>query len=271
MWYPLVWHSQTMRQRITDRNGITTRATAIQTDSLDQRTRVGIWNVIYGILVSTRTPYIYPFDDQAGSAARAIWSEELEQPLDEFVSADDVWSAMKGTVMGGAPGYVFNLIEALVEIFDQYVRNGERFSIRINEIFEQHLVGYRLVHGQVIRIDSAIEVKALEDGLSAAQPYSGAYHHLDRALALYADRDEPDFANSIKESLSAVEAIARELTGSQTLGKALDALTTKGITVDPGQIAAWKAMYGWSSNESGVRHGGRLRRVWLPYPQSTRW
>jgi hypothetical protein len=65
----------------------------------------------------------------------------------------------------------------------------------------------------------------------------------------------PDYRNSIKESISAVEAMARVVTGDQkaTLGDALKTLETRGA-LHPAMKEAFSKMYGYTSNAEGIRH-----------------
>ena len=77
--------------------------------------------------------------------------------------------------------------------------------------------------GQVVEITDETELQSIRD--AAAQP-AGSPTRLDieKAAQLFADRDNPLYANSIKESISAVEAAGRDLSGKQSamLGDALD-------------------------------------------------
>lgn len=70
------------------------------------------------------------------------------------------------------------------------------------------------------------------------------------------DRQNPDYRNSIKESISAVEALAMQLLGdnSITLGKAIPRLRTK-YELHPTLMESLNKLYGYSSDENGVRHG----------------
>ena len=60
--------------------------------------------------------------------------------------------------------------------------------------------------------------EALQDG-----QFVGVSKHLKRALELYTDREAPDYRNSIKESISAVESMVRTITSEPkaSLSKAL--------------------------------------------------
>ncbi|MCH8144067.1 MAG: hypothetical protein IIA55_05025 [Gemmatimonadetes bacterium] len=71
---------------------------------------------------------------------------------------------------------------------------------------------------------------------------------------MLSDRDNPDYRNSVKESISAVEAVVRILTGKPkiTLGAGLKTLGLDSVHTTLKK--AWLEMYGWMSNESGIRH-----------------
>ena len=82
--------------------------------------------------------------------------------------------------------------------------------------------------------------------------------HLNKALALYSDRVNPDYNNSVKESISAVEAMCCIIIGNSgkpTLGNALKKLEEKGVHIHPSQKIAFEKLYGYASNEAGIRHG----------------
>lgn len=93
-------------------------------------------------------------------------------------------------------------------------------------------------------------------------PYSSVYDHLSKANKLIADRSKPDYENSIKESISAVEALCKILTGitgkESCLGKMLKKLEEKGIVIHPGLKAAFNSLYGYTSDANGIRHAGNI-------------
>ena len=81
------------------------------------------------------------------------------------------------------------------------------------------------------------------------------YQHLNQSLTLLSDRQNPDYRNSIKESISAVESICKIITQDDkaTLGKALKIIEDK-----HGLHAALKGslsqLYGYTSDADGIRH-----------------
>ena len=75
----------------------------------------------------------------------------------------------------------------------------------------------------------------------------------------YADRRKPDYENSIKESISAVESICCIITEQSgktaTLGKTIKQLKDKGVHIHQSLESAFSSMYGYTSDENGIRHG----------------
>lgn len=122
--------------------------------------------------------------------------------------------------------------------------------------FERFLVGFRFVGHEITPIDSTAEANAVVGAQEAVSPIAGARHALDRAVELLADRQSPDYPNSIKESISAVEAVVKKVTGQGTLGAGLGKLESVGVTIHPALKGAWSKMYGWASDADGIRHAG---------------
>lgn len=79
--------------------------------------------------------------------------------------------------------------------------------------------------------------------------------HLNKALELYAKKTSGDYRNSIKESISAVEAYCREKTGEGTLGKALNKLESNGIIIPMLLKLAFEKLYAYTNQpDTGIRH-----------------
>jgi hypothetical protein len=80
--------------------------------------------------------------------------------------------------------------------------------------------------------------------------------HLKAAAALLSDRKSPDFRNSVKESISAVETASRIISGNSkaTLGDAIK-LIDKVRGMHPALRDGLIKLYGYASDEGGIRHG----------------
>ena len=92
------------------------------------------------------------------------------------------------------------------------------------------------------------DFQVLESG-----PFRGARSHL-RTSAVCINKG--DLAGSVRESIHAVESIARCLdpNGSTSLKSALQALSNKGVTLHPALKQGIVKFYGYTSNQDGIRH-----------------
>ena len=124
----------------------------------------------------------------------------------------------------------------------------------LNTILESEFAGYRIVGGIAADITDEQERAMLEEALADTR-FAPVTAHLERALQLLADRQNPDYRNSIKESISAVEAMARVVAGSRkaTLGEALKVLE-RSNRLHPALKDAFSKLYGYTSDEHGIRH-----------------
>ena len=124
-----------------------------------------------------------------------------------------------------------------------------------NFVLERELSAYRLIDKHIVEITSEQEVASIQEALQSTEQLSGVHAHLKTALALLSDRKQPDFRNSIKESISAVESIAQIITGDSnaTLGEALKALEGK-ATMHRALKSSLSSLYGYTSDADGIRH-----------------
>ena len=162
---------------------------------------------------------------------------------------------------------MLTIIEYITNWFWIYKRTNRAYFFQhqdfdprktMNKIFEKEFVGYRFINGIIAPISDEIEVKEIEDAFTIQ--YNGARSHLEKALGFLSDREKPDYKNSIKESISAVESICQIIVGDDkaSLGDALKDLEEKGITIHPALKGAFSKLYGYTSDEGGIRHAEGL-------------
>ena len=94
----------------------------------------------------------------------------------------------------------------------------------------------------------------LETALADSR-FAGVAAYLQRALDHYAYRENPDYRNSIKESISAVENMARIVSGKPKalLGDALKEIEKKRL-MHKALKDALTRLYGYTSDSDGIRH-----------------
>lgn len=83
----------------------------------------------------------------------------------------------------------------------------------------------------------------------------GARQHLATALELLGKKPSPDYRNSIKESISSIEAIVNRIAGTNGNGvsAALDLISEK-FPIHRALRSSFKSLYGYTSDENGIRH-----------------
>jgi hypothetical protein len=124
----------------------------------------------------------------------------------------------------------------------------------LNKEFERHNFAYRVVKNRIIEITSKEEIESIHHALTT--PIEGVKTHLQTALKLMsASQDKPDYRNSIKESISAVECLCRDITRKSSLDVALKHLIKKGISINPQLQSGFENLYYYTNDKrTGVRH-----------------
>lgn len=129
------------------------------------------------------------------------------------------------------------------------------FKCEINEIFEEEKMGYRIIDDQIVDITNESEIEEIEEAIDSN--FNIVNDHIQKSLELYSDRKNPDYKNSIKESITAVESMCCIICGEKVeLGKALGRLEKNGIYIHGAMKNGFQSLYGYTSDESGIRHGG---------------
>lgn len=141
----------------------------------------------------------------------------------------------------------------LINLKSQSTAAYDYFVKDINWQFVRQNFGYKIVVDKVIDSISDEEVKSIKTAVNHKSV--SIKEHFARALELYSQRPEGDYANSIKESISAVEYICREITGANKLGEALNAFEKKGLPIHPRLKEAFEQLYAYTNQpNTGVRH-----------------
>lgn len=148
---------------------------------------------------------------------------------------------------------IYDLIERYVGLFDKTTQR--ELCKEFNEVLEDECSGYRFVKGLITPITNKEEIKTIEKATNTK--YSAVNTHISKALVLFSDRLKHDYENTIKESISAVEALCCIITNdkSATLGDALKKLESRGIKLHKALQNAMSSLYGYTSDEGGIRHG----------------
>jgi len=238
------WFSQRKRlKKVSD---------VIQIESMSEDLRNSLWNAL-DVTLWSKEGYVYRQygEPDIERFSRALWFIFFKKPIDERPERNHrVLDEIRDYFFGCKWFEVYDFLEFVV----QFHNKTKGLTDLLNAILERELSGYRLVDGIVVDIIDKQEVEMLESALKDTQ-YEGVNAHLKRALALLSDRKNPDYRNSIKESISAVESIAKVIAGksSATLGQALKIMETK-KKIHPALKSGFSSLYGYTSDEEGIRH-----------------
>jgi len=144
---------------------------------------------------------------------------------------------------------VYDFIEFFLNEFS--IADKEEFVDELNKIFEEENVPYRIIEGLVTPLTSEQEREEIRKALNVSDKYQPIKNHLKKALEYYSKRPNPDPQNSIKESISALEALTGIITGNPK--RKFKELIEK-LSIHPAFREGLKKIYGWTSDEGGIRH-----------------
>ena len=231
----------------------------IQIESIDEDLRNALWDAL--------TFHYWNLEDYGDldSLIKQIWHKYFKQPIDTI---PDQWHRAYATLREyffKSTWYeAYDFIEFISSNYGSsqakcscYERRliNNRFRSFCNDLFVQENSGYRFVEECITRITSEIEIESIEKAQNQKGKFKPVTIHLNSALQLLSDRKHPDYRNSIKESISAVESLCMIITndGTATLGKALKIIEQK-HGLHPALKGAYEKLYGYTSDADGIRH-----------------
>ena len=258
----------------SERHGYT-QPKPVQRESVDQDLLNALWNVLIGTIYTSHSEVEWLLS--SGENRHLLWCGFMKKREDDFVfniyhdNAPRFGDARKDKFAKiirdehfefSADNWfrVFDFLEFLINKgnFTRLQRghgfshlfkcDQRRFIGELNYALEQENSAYRIVGKLFTEITSEQEITEIETALQI--PFDSAKSHLEKALALFSDRENPDYENSIKESIHAVESIAKKMTGKEN---SLNALTQE-LKLHPNLTNGLNELYNWTSKD-GIRHG----------------
>jgi len=183
--------------------------------------------------------------------SKSVWTEHLYQRRDEYPSQTEGIVGFQKEILTSAQW--FKVMDFL-EFTSQYFSSDELES-KLNSVLEEEKSAYRLVEGEVVPITDEIELESIEEGIEKTRKYEGVREHLKQALAHFSDEKDPDYRNSVKESISAAESMAQIVIGDEdaTLGQALSKME-QAHGLNGALKSSFSSLYGYASDQEGIRH-----------------
>ena len=247
------------------RHGFINIRETIQKDDLDDITRTKLFNFLNEYIsppALSQSPI-----RSTGDVERSIIKNNNKERLKRHILLNifsyketeinihkDFQKILDKFICFGTYDQIFSFLEALYDHLE-----SDLFEYGINRIFETEMVGYRITHGIVSAIISDYEIESIEEAINSKGEYAICSQHLEKSFRFLSDRSNPDYENSIKESISAIESICQIIVGKPasgsitTLGDALNNMK-KNMGMNPTLAAGLSSIYGYTSNTNGVRH-----------------
>ena len=253
--------------------GMGSCGTQMQYTEFDDRTRIMISNKLYQLLemffeLRKKTPidiqYKYdPYKEDFNDFCIYIIANVLNARVNLEEGYVFNWRSIfekLHLVIERAPyNEVLDIVWVICNwLVDNYIYHDNCMYQTMDKAFEREYMGYRFVDGKIVAITDKNEIREIET--ACTNPFEGCRTHIQKAVGFLADRDKKDYKNSIKESISAVESICKIIADNDKaeLKEALKALKDKGLQLHGALEKAFLTLYGYASDEGGIRHGERL-------------
>lgn len=246
----------------SERYGYKKAREVLQLEAVDEPLRNGLWSLLelhawstaqyssgaYGGYFISRES-----NKELYVLAMRLWLHYFKEPVDSLGRDwKKVLAKLREHFFAAKWFEVYDFIEFVASNFERY-RFKDAFISACNARLEAEASAYRFVGTVITRITEQAEVQQIDEAL--AQTTGPVRAHLARALELLSDRNAPDYRNSIKESISAVESLVALETKSDkgTLGQLLKLLEDQ-IQLHPALKNAFSNLYGYTSDAVGIRH-----------------
>lgn len=128
-------------------------------------------------------------------------------------------------------------------------------GLELNSALFRHNSGYRVIGIELVPISDEQELAEVGTSIARSGQFGTVGTHISAAARHLNPAANPNYRNSVKESISAVEAAAKIIVGkdSDTLGPALAWLERKS-GLHPALKSGFSSLYGWTSQADGIRH-----------------
>lgn len=246
--------------RFSERYGYKKVDDSLIWEEVPKELRIRLWNLLYQTLFTI-------IDEQTKNFIANIWDRFFKKeipPLDLSLNVPAFETIKK---ISGYPDSrklllvikkecyniewfeVFDFLEFLCEYYpDKDVI--KRLIPFLNEVLEEEKSAYRIIDGIVTPLIDKEQIKEIEKALSPPDRFAPVRGHIKSALKHLSDKKEPNYEDSIRESIHAVESLAKIIIGKdKSLSGLIQSLTKTHYNLREG----FKELYNWSSKD--LRHG----------------
>lgn len=246
----------------SQRMGLKPVRSRIQVDSMDSELRTGLWNVLtrhcWDHLDSPPTNDPFDIDRNRGQIFfTRVWLNFFKESLDVLkkMSNSSIHNMIRHRFFDWEWNEVYDFVEFALNNFPFNRHEQQLFVAACNTRLSRERSGFRFINNVLTPVTSREELKSIQEALAVPDKFQPVRAHLERGLELLSDRKSPDYRNSIKESISAVESVCKLLTGDEkaTLTGGLNRLSQQ-VDLHHALRTAFIKLYGYTSDAEGIRH-----------------
>lgn len=243
----------------SQRKGFTPLHEIIQRESMNENLRISIMNALS---ISIWEKWNNSQYNSILRLAKKIWRNFFKKLIDDFPSHStsyyynshyNPWYLHIRAFCKNCEWYqLYDLIEFISDNIsdDNWYASLEK---NLNLVLERENSAYRLIRKQIVEITDIHEITSIQSALDDS--ISPTRTHLTKSLEFLSDRENPDYRNSIKEAISAIESDMKWITGNQsaTLSDGIKFLKQQ-HPIRPTFEQALTKLYAYTSNANGIRH-----------------
>lgn len=243
--------------RFSQRMGLAPVKTELEREGMSEELRNGLWSTVFEYMISGLNNLAHYGGALTIRAEffKMLWVDFLKRPVDDLViftdgtvSEDSPLRFLRSWFFAAKWDEVYEFVEFCAGFRDDFIQPA-------NRILKREMSAYRFIGNLLVPVNSEEEVVEVETANQNLDLTSPARKHLRQAMVLFSDRANPDYRNSIKESISAVESLVKILLGDDkaSFGQAMKKLE-EDHGLHPAMKKAFGQLYGYTSDSGGIRH-----------------
>ncbi len=229
----------------------------IPKNEISKELKTCLWNVIYTNIEKCLDHHfsylgMTKWSDDARNIVEKCWNDffkllahEISDNPTKFLKEDFYLNYSKMTSRK-----TYEFLEFLANVLDN-VKIARTFRNACNCILERENSVYRFVDKKIVEIVPAHQIQSIEAALNTS--FNDVNNHINAALHLMSDKKNHNYRNSIKESISAIEALVRiiQKDSKKTLP---DLLKQRKMNLHKALQDGLNKIYAYTSDDGGIRH-----------------
>ena len=181
----------------------------LEKESLSPELRNSLWTLVIEIIIAPKDEDTDRYGREKWSPRskffRSVWIHFFKRPIDNLpiqygnyygqVDYSDAQYEIRKWYYEADWDFALDFVEFCVNYDDN------EYTHLFNDFLKREMSAYRFVDGNLVEINSKEEIIEIESAIKNSGKFNSVRTHLKRAVELYADKKNPDYRNSIKESI----------------------------------------------------------------------